>query len=64
MEECALSYPIKWEESMNTVITQELERFNSLNAVIKKSLTMIGKAVVGEVVSKIKNSERCSAKCS
>ena len=54
MEECALSYPIKWEESMNTVITQELERFNSLNAVIKKSLTMIGKAVVGEVVSKIK----------
>ena len=50
MEMTALRYPIKWEESMNTVITQELERFNSLNRVILKSLTNIQKAVKGVVV--------------
>ena len=50
MEECALSYPIKWEESMNTVITQELERFNALRNVIVKSLNDIQKAVKGVVV--------------
>jgi dynein heavy chain, axonemal len=50
MELAALRYPIKWEESMNTVISQELERFNSLRAVIVKSLGNVQKAVKGVVV--------------
>lgn len=50
MEVAALRYPIKWEESMNTVITQELDRFNSLRNVIVSSLTDIQKAVKGVVV--------------
>ena len=50
MESCQLRYPIKWEESMNTVITQELDRFNSLRTVIFSSLNDIQKAVKGVVV--------------
>ena len=50
MEFAGLRYPTKWDESMNTVLTQELERFNKLNYVIQDSLLSFQKAVKGEVV--------------
>jgi dynein heavy chain len=50
MELAALCYPIKWEESMNTVFQQEIEKFNRLLAVVKKSLDDVQKAVKGVVV--------------
>merc|ERR1711991_278243 len=43
-------YPITWDNSMNTVLVQELERFNTLNRVIQESLSNVMKAVKGIVV--------------
>lgn len=50
MEYAGLRYPTKWSESMNTVLTQELERFNNLTDVLKDSLLSFKLAVKGEVV--------------
>lgn len=50
MELVALRYPIKWEESMNTVFQQETEKFNKLLLLVVKSLSDVQKAVKGEVV--------------
>jgi dynein heavy chain len=40
-------YPTEYEESMNTVFTMELIRFNGLTTVIKDSLRSLEKAVRG-----------------
>ena len=45
MELAELKYPVTWAESMNTVVCQELRRFNSLTHVIMTSLENIRKAV-------------------
>lgn len=50
IEKVEVWYPVKFEESMNTVLTQELMRFNGLLSVVKKSLVDIRKAIKGEVV--------------
>merc|ERR1711988_500616 len=50
VEKALLDCPTKYEESMNTVITQELMRFNKLTAVIMKSLKEIKRAIAGLVV--------------
>ena len=50
MELASLRFPTKWDNSMNTVLVQELERFNSLVAVIKMSLKDIMNAVKGLTV--------------
>lgn len=50
VEKALLDFPTKYEESMNTVITQELMRFNKLTAVIMKSLKEIKRAIAGLVV--------------
>ena len=50
MELAELKYPVTWDQSMNTVLCQELERFNKLNGVIKESLDSFMKAVKGIVV--------------
>jgi dynein heavy chain len=43
-------FPVLYEESMNTVLCQELIRFNALLTVIRSSLTNVKKALVGLVV--------------
>lgn len=43
-------FPVSYNQSMNTVLTQELDRFNQLITVIKKSLADLKKAIKGEVL--------------
>jgi len=43
----AKKYPIIYEESMNTVLQQELIRFNNLNKTIQDSLILVNKAIEG-----------------
>merc|ERR1711871_171972 len=50
MEFAELRYPVTWGESMNTVLCQELERFNTLNTVINKSLVDMKNAIRGITV--------------
>jgi dynein heavy chain, axonemal len=50
MEFAQLKYPVRWDESMNTVLCQELVRFNHLLSLMRESLTNIQKAVKGFVV--------------
>jgi dynein heavy chain len=39
-----------YEESMNTVLTQELDRFNGLIRTIKRSLVDMKRAIKGEIL--------------
>ena len=50
LEDAALKHPIIYEESMNTVLTQEIIRYNRLLEVMKISLENVKKALKGEVV--------------
>jgi dynein heavy chain len=50
MEVAALRYPVSWNESMNTVLCQELVRFNNLLLVMRESLRNVQKAIQGLVV--------------
>ena len=43
-------YPVRYDESMNTVLRQELIRYNRLTSVVRKSITDIRKAIKGLVV--------------
>jgi len=49
-EAIAAKYPVDYNESMNTVLNQELLRFNKLLIKIRSTLTDIGRAVAGLVV--------------
>jgi len=50
LDEVALKFPTDYNESMNTVLTQELTRFNGLINMIRSSLSDIKKAIKGEVL--------------
>ena len=50
MEYAQLKYPVRWEESMNTVVCQELIRFNNLLSLVRDSLYNLQKAIKGLVV--------------
>lgn len=50
IEEAQKHYPILYMESMNTVLIQELERYNILLNEIRESLNMLEKAVKGLIV--------------
>ncbi|XP_008419893.1 dynein heavy chain 3, axonemal isoform X1 [Poecilia reticulata] len=43
-------YPVVYEESMNTVLRQEIIRFNRLTEVVRESLINICKALKGQIV--------------
>jgi dynein heavy chain len=43
-------YPVSYEQSMNTVLTQELIRFNGLINVIRSSCKDLKKAIKGEIL--------------
>lgn len=44
------AYPVKYEESMNTVLIQELVRFNRLLKIVRESLQSVIKALKGLIV--------------
>jgi dynein heavy chain, axonemal len=50
IEYAQLKYPVTWNESLNTVLCQELARFNSLLSVIRQTLNNICAAIDGFVV--------------
>ncbi|KAE8911583.1 Dynein heavy chain 7, axonemal [Phytophthora fragariae] len=50
LEKAELAFPVSYSESMNTVLTQELGRFNRLLALLQISLVEIQKAIKGLVV--------------
>lgn len=43
-------HPVSYNESMNTVLQQELIRFNKLISVVRNSLINVGKAIDGLLV--------------
>jgi dynein heavy chain len=45
-----VQYPVKYEESMNTVLTQELSRYNGLIKVVRSSLEDMQKAIKGMIL--------------
>ena len=50
LEAVAARFPVDWSESMNTVLTQELARYNRLLQLVHDSLSSVQKAIHGLVL--------------
>jgi dynein heavy chain, axonemal len=50
IERIFVAYPTKFEDSMNTILTQEVERFNNLLKLVKTTLRDVQRALLGEMV--------------
>lgn len=54
-------YPVDYSESMNTVLVQEIERFNALLKVIKTTCSNVQKAIKGLLVMTPDMEETCNS---
>jgi len=59
-EYAAKRHPLCYEDSMNTVLQQELLRYNRLLSIVRSSLQNIGKAIKGEVVMSVELEDVCN----
>ena len=50
MNEIAEKYPVLYEESMNTVLPQEVAKYNRLTNLMRDMLVNVQRALIGEVV--------------
>ncbi|KAG7391800.1 Dynein heavy chain 1, axonemal [Phytophthora pseudosyringae] len=50
LEHVQAAYPVSYDESMNTVLAQEVERFNKLLAVMRSTLHLVQQGLKGLVV--------------
>ena len=57
IKEVEKKFPFKYEESMNSVLLQELARFNSLIEVIKETLSTLQKTLEGKLVTNAETEE-------